>query len=188
MRKSGKLLFCSGGIPTVAANPFPEWLAEVAADTVVVHPDNITAEARGNLWSFTLAPEQAAAVSVADVETFAAGVAESRRSWLAARGFGTMVLYWWHDVQAGQLRFSLVSATHSRLPFECEVVPAESLSAVASAWLGSTALHGISWSELQALPPTEVSSEPHPHVLSVWSVVLPQTPNPSRQVSGPTTS
>ena len=162
------------------ANPFPEWLAEVAADAVVIRPDDIDAEARGNLWSFALSPEQAAAVAVADVEAYAAGVAEGRQAWLAARGAGPMVLYWWHDAQAGQLRFSLVSAAHGRLPFGCAVVPADSLAAVVSDWLGSPALHGIPWGELRPLAPDDVP-EPPSLVLPVWSVVLPQTPNQALQ-------
>lgn len=136
----------------MTANPFPEWLAEVATDAVVVRPDDIGAEARCNLWTFSLSPEQAAAVSVADVEQFAAGVAEARRAWLEARGAGPMLLYWWQDSQAGQLRFSLVSAVHGRLPFDCEVVPAVSFRSVATDWLSSPLLHGISSADLQPVP------------------------------------
>jgi hypothetical protein len=154
----------------VAANPFPEWLAEVSMDAVVVWPDDIGAEARGNSWSFSLTPEQAAAVSPADVEAFAAGVADARRSWLSARGAGPMVLYWWHDAQAGQLRFSLVSASHGQLPFGCEVAPAASLAEVAADWLGSPHLHGVPRGELRPLGP---SGEPPKLVLPVWSQVLP---------------
>ena len=74
------------------ANPFPEWLPEVAADAVIVDPGDIAAEARGNQWSFSLTAEEAAVVTVADVEAFATGVADARRAWLAARGGGPMVL------------------------------------------------------------------------------------------------
>jgi hypothetical protein len=170
-----------GGGQSVAANPFPEWLAEVAADEVVVRPDDIEAEARSNLWSFSLSPEQAAAVSVADVAAFAAGVADGRRTWLSAYGAGPIVMYWWHDAQAGQLRFGLVSASHGRLPFGCEVVPAASLAAVASDWPGSSTRHGIPLGALRLPAPEEVVPEPPPLVLPVRSVVLPQTPNQSPQ-------
>jgi hypothetical protein len=155
------------------SNPFPEWLAEVVADAVVVRPCDIDAEARGNLWSFSLSPEQAIAVSVTDVEMFAAEVTAGRRAWLVADAAGPMVLYWWHDAQSGQLRFSLVSAAHGRLPFGCDVVPATSLAAVVSDWLGSRHLHGIPRSELLTLSPDEATPEAVPLVLSVWSVVLP---------------
>lgn len=155
------------------SNPFPGWLAEVAADAVVVEPDDMMAEADGNLWSFSLTPEQAAAVTVDEVESFAAGVAEGRRSWHIAHHAGSMVFYWWHDLQAGQLRFSLVSASHGQLPFNCDVVPAESLATIVSAWLASPYLHGIPWSSLQPSsskePGTDLSNGRQP----VWSRLIP---------------
>ena len=64
------------------ANPFPEWLAEVAADAVVVRPDDVTAEARGNLWTFGLSAEQRAVVTSAEVEEFVRAVAAARGRWL----------------------------------------------------------------------------------------------------------
>ncbi len=157
----------------MAANPFVGWLAEVAADAVVIRPDDLEAEAGGNLWSFSLSPEQAAAVSVAEVEAFANGVADARRVWISARRAGPMDLYWWHDAQAGQLRFSLVSAVHSRLPFGCEVVPAASLAAVASDWLGAPHPHAIPRAEFRPLAASEADTEPPPLGLLVWSVRLP---------------
>jgi hypothetical protein len=160
----------------VAVNPFPGWLAEIAADPIVICPDCIDAEAHGNLWSFALSPEQAAVVSVTDVEAFAAGVADGRRAWLMAHRSEQMVLYWWHDAQAGQLRFSLVSAAHNRLPFGCEVAPAASIKAVAADWLGSPALHGIPWDELTPLIPNAVVPELPALVLPVCSVALLRPP------------
>ena len=135
-------------------NPFPRWLAEMAADGVVVRPDDINAEARGNLWTFSLSPEQAAAVTPSDVEEFVRAVAGTRSRWLATNGDGHMLLYCWHDAQAGQLRLSLVSVTHGRLPFGCPVEPVEELSAVVWPFLGSTAM----------LPSS---------ALPVWAIELP---------------
>jgi hypothetical protein len=157
----------------MAANPFPAWLPDVAADAVVVDPGNIAAEAHGNQWSFSITLEQAAAVSIADVEAFAAAVAEARRAWLSARGAGPMVLYWWHDEQAGQLTFSLVSAAHGRLPFGCRVIPAASFRVVAQAWLTSPYLEGIPWSATRPVAAGEEDTEPPPLDLPVWSVRLP---------------
>lgn len=157
----------------VPANPFLEWLAEVTANAPVVRPDDIEVEARCNLWSFALTPERAAAVTPADVETFAVAIAGCRRVWLTACGAGPTVLYWWHDEQAGQLRFSLVSASHGRLPFGCAVAPPASLHEIAVSWLKSSNLHGISWGELRALSPDEIPPDPPSTVLPVWSQLLP---------------
>ena len=159
----------------MVANPFPEWLPDVVADAVVVDPSNIAAEAHGNQWSFSITPEMAAAVSIADVEAFAAGVADARRAWLSARGAGPMVLYWWHDEQAGRLRFSLVSAAHGRLPFGRCVIPAASFRVIAEEWLKSPYLGGIPWAEPRPLAAGEEEQEtaPPPLSLPVWSLQVP---------------
>src|SRR3979411_1960942 len=101
----------------MVAIPCAAWLLDVVADSVVVDPIDIVAEANGNQWSFSITLEIAAAASVADVDAFAAAVADARRAWLLGRGAGPMVLYWWPDEQAGQLWSSLWSAVHGRLPF-----------------------------------------------------------------------
>jgi hypothetical protein len=159
----------------MVANPFPQWLPDVVADAVIVDPGNIAAEARGNQWSFSITLEMAAAVSITDVEAFAAGVADARRAWLSVRGAGPMVLYWWHDEQAGQLRFSLVSAAHGRLPFGCCVIPAQSFRVIAEEWLKSPYLDGIPWAETRPLAAgeEEQDAEPPPLNLLVWTLQLP---------------
>ena len=157
----------------VATNPFSEWLKDVASDDVVVNHSNIEAEACGNLWSFSLSLEEAADVSVADVEEFAANVAESRRDGLLRRGAGPMLLYWWHDEQAGQLRFSLVSTVHGRLPFGCEVLAVARLGEIAGDWLRSPHVSGIRRDELFRVTSDQQAPEPIRLVLRVWSLQLP---------------
>ena len=142
---------------------------------MVVRPDDINAEAHGNMWSFSLTAEQAASVTTTDVVAFAAAVADARRAWLSANGFGSLVLYWWHDSMAGQLRFSMVSAKHGQLPFRCEIFQTSSLEPIASDWLGSASLHGIPWNELRESAPAEAAAEPPHFVLPVWSVALDQS-------------
>jgi hypothetical protein len=125
------------GVYQMATNPFPEWLSEVAADAVVVQPGDAVVEARGNLWTFGLDDEQRAAVTPADVEAFVRAVVAARGRWLAENAAGPMRIYCWHDAQAGQLRFSLVSAGHAGLPFGCPVEPVAVLRAVVQGFLGS---------------------------------------------------
>ena len=121
----------------VATNPFPAWLTEVAADAITVWPDDATAEARGNLWTFGLNAEQREVVTPIEVEEFVRAVAAARGRWLAARRAGAMRFYCWHDAQAGQLRLSLVSAGSSPLPFGCAVEPVSVLGAVVRDFLGA---------------------------------------------------
>ncbi|MDY3562221.1 hypothetical protein R5W23_003683 [Gemmata sp. JC673] len=120
-------------------NPFPEWLAEVAADAITVHADAPLAEARSNQWSFGLDAGQRAVVTAADVEGFIRAVAVARGRWLAAREMGPMQFYCWHDAQIGQLRFSLVSAGGVRSVFGAPIEPVSVLRAVVHEFLGAAA-------------------------------------------------
>jgi hypothetical protein len=138
----------------VAATPFSEWHAEVAADAVVVRPDDITTEARGNQRSFRLDDGHRAAVAPSEVEEFVRAIAAARGRWLTERGAGPMRFYCWHDAQAGQLRFSLVSAGQAALPFGCPVDPATDLAVVVRQFLGGVAV----------LPPS---------LLPVWVEMVP---------------
>ena len=51
--------------------------------------------------------------------------------WEKLRGNPPMYFYCWHDAQVRQLRFSLVSAWHGRLPFACAIDETATLAAVA---------------------------------------------------------
>jgi hypothetical protein len=155
-------------------NPFIDWLEEVAAAPIIICPDDINAEALGNLWSFSLSQEQAEVVTPADVETFASGVIKGRRAWLEVREADPMMLYWWHDGQAGQLRFSLVSVSHEQFPFGCDIALAESIRAVATDWLRSPYLHGIPLDDsLHCLASAEESSQSSHFLLPIWTVRVP---------------
>jgi hypothetical protein len=127
----------------VEQSPFADWLPDVVRDPVVVRPDDIIAEARGNQWSFSLTPSQAASVTIPEVLAFAAEVSRGRTEWLRRHSSAPVVLYWWHDSQAGQLRFSLVSASHGRLPFGCPLSPAPELATIVSAWLAAPISGGV---------------------------------------------
>ncbi len=134
-----------------AIETFREWLADVRADEVVIDPFDINVEARGNLWTF--GPLTGADLSA--WRGFADGVVAAREGRLRSAGerVGAMKFYCWHDQQAGQLRVSLVSSSHGRLPFGAETVEAK-LESVIQSLLG---------------PPHE------PYVpLQVWSVALPR--------------
>jgi hypothetical protein len=114
----------------MAANLLPEWFAEVAADAVVIRPDDVIAEARGNWCTFGLDEDQRTAATQAAVEEFVRAVVSARSRWLAERGAGPMLFYCWYDGQTEQLGFSLVSAGHSVLPFECQIETVADLAVV----------------------------------------------------------
>jgi hypothetical protein len=139
----------------VTTNPFAEWLTEVVADPIVVLPEDIIAEARGNLWTFGLDNGQRGAVTSASVEEFVRAVVAARGRWLAEHSAGPMRFYCWHDAQARQLRFSLVSAGNAALPFDCPVEAAADLCRIVREFLASA----------------EVSPIPLP----VWVATVPET-------------
>ncbi len=146
----------------MATDPFIEWLPEVLSDEVVVNCADILAEARGNLWSFALNPEQAAALSRNRVADFVGAVVEARGRWLSAHGASPMLFYCWYEEQASQLRLSLVSKTHGCLPFEFEVKQTSALGPIVASFLGSPQREAIPRSEESGIGP-----------LSVWVVTTP---------------
>ena len=151
----------------MTASPFLEWLPEVAADEVIIEPFDIVAEARGNLWSFSVTSAQAAALRPAHVASFVRSVAEARSRQLSARGLKAMHFYCWHDEQVAQLRLSLVSAVHGRLPFTCSIEPVADLESVVASFLDSPYHDGIPL----AVGP-EVANDPD-RALLVWVLRLP---------------
>lgn len=153
----------------MTASPFLDWLPEVAADEVVIEPSNIVAEARGNLWSFSVTSAEAAALDPAHVASFVREVAKARRRHLSARGATAMRFYCWHDEQAAQLRLSLVSADHGRLPFACSIEPAEpaaDLESVVASFLNSSYHDGI------PLADGPVGENDPERALPVWVLTL----------------
>jgi hypothetical protein len=157
----------------MTVHPMATWLAEVTNDAVVICRDDINTEANSNLWSFSLTLQEASSLSVTDVVEFSQKVVASRREWLTARRAPSMVMYWWHDEQAGQLRFSLVSTTHGRLPFQANIAVVAEFEEIAKAWLSSPYLDGIPWTDLQEVVPEEVETEQLPPTIAVWTAVVP---------------
>jgi hypothetical protein len=157
----------------MAANPFLEWFSEVAGDEVVSEPFNIFAEAHGNLWSFSVTSAQAAALRPAHVASFIRSVAEARSRQLSARGPKAMLFYCWHDEQAAQLRFSLVSAEHGRLPFARSIELAPDLESVVASFLNSRYHDGIPYGELRLAVGPEGEDDPD-RALPVWVLPLPE--------------
>ncbi len=150
-------------------SPFAECYPEIASYPIVVDANNMLREAQENQWSFSLSIEQADSLNVEDVVDFLEAVVEHRQQWLLDNHASSMKFYCWHDKQAGQLRFSLISDSHNHLPFTGEIVSVSAIDTVVTEWLLSEALTGI---ELTGLDKAmrEIDSE----YTTVWSVLLPR--------------
>ena len=108
-------------------NVLHRWLEMAGHDEIVVDPADIVHEARANMWHFSPSDEESNQITVAGVEQFIGEIIKNRKANLNGR---EMLFYCWHDAQARQLRFSLISKSHNRLPFGCTVKQTFELSSV----------------------------------------------------------
>lgn len=105
------------------------WLSMARDDEIVIDAADINHEASSNLWCFSPCDDESLGLSAAALVDFINQVMTARREKLS--GNSSMLFYCWHDAQTRQLRFSLVSSTHGRLPFGCAINPSAELAAVA---------------------------------------------------------
>ncbi|MGJ7607342.1 hypothetical protein ACSFA7_23615 [Variovorax sp. LT1R20] len=104
----------------------------MAKDQVItVDPGDIRAEAIDNMWCFSPRDDEMNAISEPGLVELLERLIEARRQWLLHHRSSPMTFYCWHDPAARQLRLSLVSSSHGRLPFECALDTSHSLQSIA---------------------------------------------------------
>ena len=86
-----------------------------------------------------------------------------------------MTFYCWYDEQANHLRFSLVSASHGRLPFGIQVEKCKNLDDIVEHFLNSTYHNGLPVSDFETHPSKGQQDEfaMAPDRLQVWTKRLP---------------
>ncbi|QKY09160.1 hypothetical protein [Janthinobacterium lividum] len=104
------------------------WFSMAKDDAVEIDSTDINHEAMTNMWSFSPTDEETPLIHAADIVAFIGQVIAARSSALVGE---EMLFYCWHDAQCRQLRFSLVSRSHGRLPFRCELRETQDLSLIA---------------------------------------------------------
>ncbi len=160
-------------------NPFPQWLEEVANDslTVDISQEGLLSECRENLRTFSISQSQAEVTTVEDVLNFLSGIMQARERQINARSGPTnpMIFYCWFDEQASQLRFSLVSTWHNRLPFGALVEETDDFAKVVSSFLGNRHHNGIPLDEFMTQEEANKQNLPEtpPDVLLVATKTLP---------------
>jgi hypothetical protein len=147
------------------------WFQDAVEGDVLIDPRQINREAIENLRYFEISrgistPDPAA------VEAFVTSVVAARAEHLRKRKSRNMTMYWWHDVLAGHLRCSLVSASHRRLPFGARVRRVESVRPIVEEWLDSPWLRGIPLDQLTCDSTAEPEGPPPRFTVRVWSTVL----------------
>ena len=162
-------------------NPFAGWLEEVASDPLTVDKseEGLLFECRENLWTFSVSQRQAEVITVEDVLNFLSGVMQARERQLKARPgpINPMVFYCWFDEQASQLRFSLVSTAHKRLPFGATVEETNNFAQIVKLFLSNRYHNGIPLEEFKVVEVEKLDKlnlpEPPPYVLLVATKTLP---------------
>ncbi|HWD39877.1 MAG TPA: hypothetical protein VG944_13600 [Fimbriimonas sp.] len=162
-------------------NPFEEYLPEVVADPITVDEagTGLVDEPRSNLWTFGISNETVATVSEEDILRFVHSVEDARERQIVER-FGTrhsMVFYCWFDEQSSYLCFSMISASNGRLPFGAPVQVVEDLRQIVQSFLEDPYHDGIPMSEFKVITQEDLDNrvEPPPHVVRVWTSVLPRS-------------
>ena len=143
------------------------WFTMAKDDAVEIDPDDINYEARTNMWSFSPTDEETQQIEAADIVEFIYQVIAARRSALKGED---MLFYCWHDAQCRQLRYSLVSRSHGRLPFRCALQETQDLSLIAE-----RVVNGDWRNEHYIQAPSEEgdAQEPEPFILPVFVVAVP---------------
>ena len=143
------------------------WLTMAKDDAVEIDPDNINHEAMSNMWSFSPTDEETPQIHAADIVAFIGELIAARSCALAGE---EMLFYCWHDAQCRQLRFSLVSRSHGRLPFRCELRETQDVSLIAE-----RAVNGDWRNEQYMQAPSEEGDEEEaaPFILPVFVVAVP---------------
>lgn len=143
------------------------WLEMAQDDEVFIDADDINREAMENMWSFSPTDEETPQIEAADIVAFIRQVIAARRSALAGE---QMLFYCWHDAQCRQLRFSLVSRSHGRLPFRREVRETQDLSLIADQVVNGDWRNG---DVMQAPSEDGDAQEAPPFILPVFVVPVP---------------
>lgn len=161
-------------------NPFAEWLPKVVADPIHVDEseEGLNAEALANLWGFGFSSEELRGVSEEDVEGFVRAVEEARERQILERfGGRPMAFYCWVDEMLGELRLSIVSASHGRLPFGKPPEIVEDLAEIARAYLACAYHDGIPMGEFRTVTQEDIDAyvEPAPYIVRVWASMLPRS-------------
>ena len=144
------------------------WLAMAKNDAVEIDSENINHEANTNMWSFSPTEEETPQIDAADIVEFIGELIAARSSALVGE---EMLFYCWHDAQCRQLRFSLVSRSHGRLPFRCELRETQDMALIAE-----RVVNGDWRNEHYMQAPSEDGDEQEqvPFVLPVFVVPVPQ--------------
>uniref|UniRef100_UPI001F192222 hypothetical protein n=1 Tax=Streptomyces sp. NRRL F-2747 TaxID=1463843 RepID=UPI001F192222 len=147
------------------------WIAEVAAEPLVLEPADRRVEWETNTWSLSPTDEDRSSLSVAAVVDAFERTAAAIRERIRDLGFpGVATFYVWHDEQAGQLRCSTGSVPPDALPFTRTYVVSDDLGPVVEGFLADSEPGSITWSDLDDVQSVSVKTGTEPEIMpfGVW--------------------
>jgi hypothetical protein len=124
-------------------------LEEIVVDPMFIgdSEDAIDQEIANNTWSISVSNELVTQLSVKDFIVFFGEVISNRRKQINFCN-KDMLFYVWFDWQAAQLRFSLISDYHSKLPFSCEIETIVNLEPIIEEFLSFSYHDGLPTEEI----------------------------------------
>lgn len=115
------------------------WLKDVVSDEIVIDPDDINKEGNSNLWGVSFSEEEVRmhGLTLQEAKDFIQEAVRARKAQRSALRLpaGSLIFYCWVDFLIGQLRFSLVSASHGRLPFGARLQAVDDVEVILRSWL-----------------------------------------------------
>lgn len=103
---------------TKSQNLFSEWLRDIEQNFILFLSNDINEEANGNLHFFDISIENRLLCSTDQVEDFLLKCVKIIRDKCSK---SSMLIYFWVDDMASQLRLSLVKKSFGYLPFGCKI-------------------------------------------------------------------
>lgn len=98
---------------------FMEELKEIIEDPMFIGNsiEDLDKETAENTWSVSMGQELANAFTMEELVSFFTQVQTNRKEQIVQTSNHSMIFYVWFDWQAAQLKFSLISDFHEKLPF-----------------------------------------------------------------------
>ena len=134
---------------------------EILHDTLFIghSSDDLSQEIRTNTWHISMSAKERASASREELLNFFSDVMNNRRQQIQdSHSDHGMWFYVWHDQQASQLRFSLISDFHTHLPFGATTAP-ETLETIIDEFLTSNDHIPFSALDMQAYNAEEQKPE-----------------------------
>jgi hypothetical protein len=148
-------------------------LEEYIAEQIFItdNSNDIDKEIDKNYWLITGTNEQISSLTSTEWLDYFNRLIVNRQCQLNNSKVKTdLVFYCYHDELAGQLRFNIISATHTKLPFGCKYIE-DTLENVLNAFINDKYNGSIPWGELKPISKDEtemLEKEKNEYILKVY--------------------